>query len=118
MEALRHALMIGRLRYGAGGVTHDDVSALGDRRVRRDASAATTSAGSRPGCRPISPFSPSTNRASPGAHDPLAALVLCGAHRADRVMVGGPWRVIDGQPVGIDLAKLIADQRQAARLFE
>ena len=24
-----------------------------------------------------------------GAHDPLAALVLCGAHRADRVMVNG-----------------------------
>ena len=24
-----------------------------------------------------------------GAHDPLAALVMCGAHRADAVMVGG-----------------------------
>ena len=39
-----------------------------------------------------------------GAHDPLAALVLCGAHRADRVMVGGVWRVVDGAPVGVDLA--------------
>ena len=52
-----------------------------------------------------------------GAHDPLAALILCHAHRADRVMVGGRWRVEDGNPVGIDLAKLIADQRQAARRF-
>ena len=31
-----------------------------------------------------------------GAQDPIAALVLCGAHRADRVMVAGDWRVIDG----------------------
>jgi len=26
-----------------------------------------------------------------GALDPLAALVVCGAHKADRVMVGGRW---------------------------
>jgi 8-oxoguanine deaminase len=52
-----------------------------------------------------------------GAHDPLAALVLCGAHRADRVMIGGRWRVIDGAPVGLDLEKLIADHREAARYF-
>ena len=52
-----------------------------------------------------------------GAHDPLAALVLCGAHRADRVMVGGVWRAVDGAPVGLDLAALIAEHRQAARAF-
>ena len=52
-----------------------------------------------------------------GAHDPLAALVLCGAHRADRVMVAGGWRVIDGAPVGIDLAALMAEHREAARAF-
>ena len=32
-------------------------------------------------------------------------------------MVGGVWRVIDGQPVGIDLPALIAEHRQAARAF-
>jgi 8-oxoguanine deaminase len=52
-----------------------------------------------------------------GAHDPLAALVLCGAHRADRVMIGGVWRVVDGAPVGVDLAALLAEHRQAARAF-
>ena len=52
-----------------------------------------------------------------GAHDPVAALVLCGAHRADRVMVAGQWRVEDGQPVGIDLAALVARQREAAQRF-
>ena len=32
-----------------------------------------------------------------GSGDPLAALVLCGAHRADRVMVGGRWIVENGK---------------------
>lgn len=49
-----------------------------------------------------------------GSHDPLSALLLCGADRADRVMVGGQWRVIDGQVEGLDVAELIADHRQAA----
>ena len=42
-----------------------------------------------------------------GSHDPLSALLLCGADRADRVMVGGRWRVIDGQVEGLDLDGLI-----------
>lgn len=50
-----------------------------------------------------------------GSHDPLSALLLCGADRADRMMIGGQWRVIDGQIEGLDLAQLIADHRQAAR---
>jgi hypothetical protein len=52
-----------------------------------------------------------------GAHDPLAALILCGAHRADRVMIAGEWRVIDGAPVGLDLDRLIAEHRRAALDF-
>ena len=52
-----------------------------------------------------------------GAHDPIAAVVLCGAHRADRVMVDGVWRVRDGAVVGLDLAALLAEHRQAARKF-
>ncbi|HKS14555.1 MAG TPA: 8-oxoguanine deaminase [Pseudomonas sp.] len=49
-----------------------------------------------------------------GSHDPLSALLLCGADRADRVMVAGRWRVIDGQIEGLDIKGLIADHRQAA----
>lgn len=49
-----------------------------------------------------------------GAGDPLAALIVCGAHRADRVMVGGQWRVIDGAIPGLDLAALTARHRAAA----
>ena len=52
-----------------------------------------------------------------GAHDPIAALVLCGAHRADRVMVAGRWRVIEGEPEGVDLKRLIVEHKAAARAF-
>lgn len=50
-----------------------------------------------------------------GAGDPLAALVLCGAHRADRVMVAGRWAVEDGCIPGLDLAALMARHGLAAR---
>jgi 8-oxoguanine deaminase len=50
-----------------------------------------------------------------GAIDPLAALVLCGAHRADRVMVGGTWVVEDGAIPGMDLSALMRRHGEAAR---
>lgn len=50
-----------------------------------------------------------------GSHDPIAALLLCGADRADRVMVAGQWRVIDGAIPGLDLPQLIAHHSEAAR---
>jgi len=50
-----------------------------------------------------------------GADDPLAALITCGAHRADRVMVGGIWRVVDGAIPGLDLPALMAAHDAAAR---
>ena len=43
-----------------------------------------------------------------GAGDPIAALILCGAHRADRVMISGEWRVLDGQIVGFEPNRLPA----------
>ncbi len=50
-----------------------------------------------------------------GSGDPLAALVLCGAHRANRVMVGGRWIVEDGELPELDLADLIRRHSAAAR---
>jgi 8-oxoguanine deaminase len=53
-----------------------------------------------------------------GAGDPLAALVLCGAHRADRVMVGGRWIVESGEIPGFDATALISRHSAAARLLQ
>lgn len=50
-----------------------------------------------------------------GSHDPVAALLLCAADRADRVMVGGQWRVVDGRIPDLDVAGLIAEHSAAAR---
>ncbi|MAU96452.1 MAG: 8-oxoguanine deaminase [Fulvimarina sp.] len=52
-----------------------------------------------------------------GAHDPIAALVLCGAQGADRVMVAGRWRVENGLPLGVDLGALRHAHSQAATRF-
>ncbi len=52
-----------------------------------------------------------------GAGDPLAALVLCGAHAADRVMIKGEWRLVGGTPLGVDVARLRAEHGEAARVF-
>jgi 8-oxoguanine deaminase len=52
-----------------------------------------------------------------GAGDPIAALVLCGAHAADRVMIAGEWRVIDGVPIGVDVERLRFEHGAAARRF-
>src|SRR6202165_4493511 len=53
-----------------------------------------------------------------GHGDPLAALVLCGAHRADRVMVGGNWVVTDGAIPGLDVADLIRRHSAAAHAMQ
>ncbi len=116
MEAVRHSLMIGRLRYGASAITHLDVLRWGTegsaRCLGRD-DIGKIEVGRQAD---LALFTLDEPRFS-GGHDPLATLVLCGAHRADRVMIGGAWKMIDGQPVGVDLQKLIADHTQAARHF-
>ena len=88
MEALRHALMIGRLRYGADRVTHRDVlrwATEGSARCLGRSDIGRIAAGYEAD---LALFKLDELRFS-GAHDPLAALVLCGAHRADRVMIAG-----------------------------
>ena len=90
------------MRYGASAVTHLDVLRWGTegsaRCLGRDDIGRIA-----PGLEAdLALFTLDEPRFS-GAHDPLAALVLCGAHRADRVMIAGRWRVVDGAPADFDL---------------
>lgn len=115
MEGVRHALLLNRLTYNAK-VTHLDAlrwatkgsaaclgrSDIGEIAVGKQADLAL--------------FTLDELRFS-GAGDPIAGLILCGAHKADRVMVAGQWRVIDGQPLGIDVARLRAEHGAAALKF-
>jgi 8-oxoguanine deaminase len=114
MESVRHALMLSRITYGAEAVTHRDAL-----RWATEGSAAClgrTDIGRLEAGREadLAMFTLEELRFS-GSHDPLAALVHCGAHRADRVMVAGQWRVIDGQPVGVDTGQLRVEHSKLAR---
>ena len=114
VQEVRQALQVQRLRYGAAQVGHLDVL-----RWATAGSAACLGRGDigriEPGRQAdLAMFKLDEPRFS-GAGDPLAALVLCGAHRADRVMVGGTWRVTGGEIVDLDLGALIARHREAAR---
>lgn len=44
-----------------------------------------------------------------GKGAPLAALVICGAHRADYVMVAGRWVVRNGEISGLDQKQLTVE---------
>ena len=116
MEAVRHSLMLGRLRYGAAALTHLDAlrwASEGSARCLGRDDIGRIAVGLEAD---LAMFTLDEPRFS-GAHDPIAALVLCGAHRADRVMVAGRWRVVEGAPVGVDLAALVAEHKRAALAF-
>ena len=86
MEGVRHALMLNRLTYDAS-VTHLDAlrwATKGSARCLGRDDIGEIALGKQAD---LALFTLDELRFS-GAGDPLAALVLCGAHRADRVMIG------------------------------
>ncbi|WP_048306733.1 8-oxoguanine deaminase [Halomonas sp. PR-M31] len=111
---MRQALLLGRLRYSPSQVTHEDII--------RWATRGSAHCLGRPDIGDLEPgqqadialFKLDELRFS-GAENPLAALLLCGAQRADRVMVAGRWRIIDGLPCKIDLDALMARHNSAAK---
>jgi 8-oxoguanine deaminase len=110
----RQALYIQRLRYGAEQITPHRVlgwASKGSAKLLGRDDIGELAVGKQAD---LALFKLDELRFS-GSHDPLSALLLCGADRADRMMIGGTWRVIDGQIEGLDVAQLIADHRQAAR---
>jgi len=117
MQEVRAAFLVQRARYGVGRVSHKD--------ALRWATRGSAACVGRPELGEIAVgkaadlalFKLDELRFS-GHGDPLAALVLCGAHRADRVMVGGKWVVSDGAIAGLDLADLIQRHSAAARAIQ
>lgn len=112
IQEVRQAMLLQRLRYGSAGVTHFDAyrwvtkgsaaclgrDDIGEIAVSKQADFAL--------------FKLDEIRFS-GSGDPLAALLLCGAHKADRVMVAGEWKVKDGEALGIDLNELMTEHSKA-----
>lgn len=114
IQEVRQAMLLQRLRYGSAKVTHFDAfrwatkgsaaclgrNDIGEIAIGKQADLAL--------------FTLDELRFS-GSGDPLAALLLCGAHKADRVMVAGKWKVKNGEPVDIDLNRLVAEHEAARR---
>jgi 8-oxoguanine deaminase len=110
----RQALYIQRLRYGAEKITPELVlgwASKGSAKLLGRSDIGELAVGKQAD---LAFFKLDEHRFS-GSHDPISALLLCGADKADRMMIGGQWRVIDGQIEGLDVAQLIADHRQAAK---
>jgi len=116
MEAIRHALMINRLTYPGAKTTHLDAirwATEGSARCLGRHEIGKIDVGMQAD---LAMYKLDELRFS-GAGDPIAALVLCGAHTADRVMIAGKWRIEDANPVGVDVAQLRYDHGQAAKVF-
>lgn len=114
IQEVRQAFLLGRLRYDAAEITHQKVlswATEGSARCLGRDDLGTLKVDMQAD---IALFKLDELRFA-GAGDPLAALVLCGAHQADRVMVAGRWRVIDGRIEGFDLNALIERQKKLAR---
>ncbi|PTC04522.1 8-oxoguanine deaminase [Vibrio mediterranei] len=110
---VRMAMYLQRLRYGSNNVTHFDAlrwATSGSARAMGRTDIGELAVGKQAD---IAMFKLDDIRFS-GSHDPLAALLLCGAQQADRVMVAGKWRVHDGAVMGVDMPQLIERHKAAA----
>lgn len=114
MQEVRAAFLLQRSRYGVEKVSHHD--------ALRWATTGSAACIGRPELgrlavgqqADLACFTLDELRFS-GALDPVAALVVCGAHRADRVMVGGHWVVEDGAIPGLDITALLRRHSEAAK---
>jgi len=117
MQEVRAAFLLQRSRYGVKAVSHIDAlrwatkgsaACLGRTDIGEIATGKMAD---------LALFKLDEPRFS-GSGDPLAALVLCGAHRADRVMVGGRWIVKDGEIPNLDLGALVKRHSAAAHALQ
>lgn len=105
IQEVRQALLINRLRYQADEVTHEDAlfwATKGSARVLGRDDIGELAVGKQAD---IALFALDEPRFS-GSHDPLAALILCGAYKADYVMVAGQWKVKKGLLLENDITEI------------
>ena len=111
IQEVRQALLLQRLRYDAEDVTHQAAyrwATEGSARCLGRNDIGRFEVGMEAD---LALFRLDEPRFS-GAGDPLAALLLCGATRADHVMIAGDWRVTAGEINGLDLPALMARHHQ------
>ena len=105
MQEVRQAFLMQRLRSGAEDITADRAlkwGTQGGANLLRRNDIGSIDVGKQAD---LALFKLDELRFA-GAGAPIDALVTCGAHRAEHVMVNGAWRVTDGQIVNSDLGSL------------
>ena len=117
MQEVRAAFLLQRARYGVTRVSHKDTLRWATRGSAACVGRAELGEIAVGKAADLAFFGLDELRFS-GHGDPLAALVLCGAHRADHVMVAGKWAVVDGAIPGLDVADLIRRHSAAARAMQ
>jgi len=113
MQEVRQAFMLQRLKYGSSEITHTDALHLGTKggaALMRRTDIGELAVGKQAD---IAMFNLDEPRFA-GSGDPVAALVLCGAHKAEHVMVNGQWKVSNGDLVNGDINQLMAKQKTVA----
>ena len=113
---LRQAMYLQRLRYGASKITHQKAynwATKGSAKLLGRSDIGEIAVGKQAD---LALFKLDEMRFS-GSHDSLAALLLCGAQKADRVMIAGNWKVVDGRIVGQDASELTSRHSNAAKLL-
>ena len=114
IQEARQAMLMQKLTYGAAGCSHRDALTMatsGGAALLQRPELGTLAKGQQAD---LALFRLEKPRFS-GHGDPVAALLLCGAHRADFVMVGGRWKVKAGELIDNDIDRLIAEHTQAAQ---
>ena len=113
MYEARQALYLQRLRYGAEAITPQRVlgwATQGSAKLIGRTDIGEIAVGKQAD---LALFAQDELRFS-GSHDAISALLLCGAEKAEHVMVGGKWRVTQGNIIGLDVPDLISRHRRAA----
>ncbi len=113
IQELRLAFLLQRLKYGARKVSHLDVLRWATNGAaacigRSDIGAIEVGAQAD-----LALFRLDEPRFS-GYDDPIAALILCGAHKSEYVMVQGRWVVVRGEVMGIDVSELLREHSESA----
>ncbi|NCF74812.1 MAG: 8-oxoguanine deaminase [Gammaproteobacteria bacterium] len=113
IQEVRQAFLLQRIRYGSAGISHEDAlrwGTSGGAQVLHRPDLGTLEPGK---AADMAMFDLDELRFS-GSGDPVAALVLCGAHKVRHMMIGGEFRVSNGELVGVDVPRLRARHQELA----
>lgn len=114
IQEVRMAMYLQRLKYGSSKITHQKAlswATKGSANLLRRDDLGEIKVGKQAD---IAFFKLDEIQFS-GSHDPLAALLLCGATKANAVMVAGKFRVLDSKIVDMDIEEIISNHKKQAK---